>query len=454
MKKTSRFYRHSFIFILLFLTYSPIAHAATYYVATSGSDSNPGSEAQPFRTIAYAVNKMVAGDTTYVKGGTYNEKKIWFGKSGTQSARITLMNAPGEQPVIDFGVIEGAAPLSKQPVNRIELYAGKRVPIGYITIEGFEIGRGYNGIKFYDAHDVVIRRNWIHHTASQAILGNGINMVFDRNVINHNGNFVSCARGDSIGKNGKPGNVCNQVHGMYVTGSNYVITNNLIYDNSATGIQVAGYEHCPQGGCWGGYPGAPPKIFAGKEFGGADNWLIANNVFAYGSKYGPAIHLWQRTATNSKIINNIFYQTRGIMVNQFTGSGHVFNNNICYSTNGEYCINPDPGAKSKYTQSGNMENTNPNFESAGAAISGVPNFKLKTGSPAIDKGQSLSQVTWDHAGGKRPFGAAFDIGAYEFGAPPDSGSPPPNPTGGGGDFPPSGPPVLRGPNGEVCPSGF
>lgn len=42
----------------------------------------------------------------------------------------------------------------------------------------------------------------------------------------------------------------------------------------------------------------------------------------------------------------------------------------------------------------------------------MPDFHLTTGSPAIDKGKSLSEVTWDHAGGKRPFGAAFDIGAY------------------------------------------
>jgi len=30
------------------------AQATDYYVSTSGSDSNPGTSAQPFRTITYA----------------------------------------------------------------------------------------------------------------------------------------------------------------------------------------------------------------------------------------------------------------------------------------------------------------------------------------------------------------------------------------------------------------
>lgn len=78
------------------------AWAATYYVSTSGSDSNPGTQAAPFRTIAHAVDKMVAGDTTYVKGGVYREGNIRFGRSGTESAPIKLLNAPGEFPIIDF----------------------------------------------------------------------------------------------------------------------------------------------------------------------------------------------------------------------------------------------------------------------------------------------------------------------------------------------------------------
>ena len=51
---------------VLLLTVS--AQAATYYVATTGSNGNSGTNSKPWRTVAYAVSKMVAGDTTYVKG--------------------------------------------------------------------------------------------------------------------------------------------------------------------------------------------------------------------------------------------------------------------------------------------------------------------------------------------------------------------------------------------------
>jgi hypothetical protein len=43
----------------------------TYYVATNGSDSNPGTLAQPWLTIQHAANAAVAGDTVTVEPGTY-----------------------------------------------------------------------------------------------------------------------------------------------------------------------------------------------------------------------------------------------------------------------------------------------------------------------------------------------------------------------------------------------
>jgi hypothetical protein len=425
--------------IFAFFIFISSAYAATYYVATNGSDSGSGSEGAPFRTIAYAVKKMVAGDTTYVRGGTYNEKLIMFSKSGTASAPIKLLNAPGETPVINFGVNA-----SNRLVHRIELNApGAEATIGWITIEGFELGYGYDGIKFYNAHDITIRRNWIHHAIGQGILGTGKNILIDRNVISHNGD----SKLD---------------HGMYITGSNYVITNNLIYANGSYGLQVAGYpwdmsEYGGGGRPFSGHGGRPDPSYAG-----ASGWLIANNTFAYNGSSG--IVLWQRDTVNNRIINNIFYENS---VNARSGSspqginfygtsgGNTVDNNLFYASGagGAAAMGGKEGWQNKYTGSGNIINTaNPNFEGASATISGVPNFKLNPGSPAIDKGQSLSQVTWDHAGGKRPFGAAFDIGAYEFGSPPDSGSPPPNPT--GGEYGSPGAPVLLGPNGEVCPTGY
>src|SRR5437870_12653512 len=41
--------------VFLFLLSSSLAHAATYYVVTTGNDANPGTQAQPFRTIARGI---------------------------------------------------------------------------------------------------------------------------------------------------------------------------------------------------------------------------------------------------------------------------------------------------------------------------------------------------------------------------------------------------------------
>ena len=49
------------------------AIAATYYVTTTGKDTNPGTQAQPFHTIRQGLRVLTAGDTLYLRGGTYAE---------------------------------------------------------------------------------------------------------------------------------------------------------------------------------------------------------------------------------------------------------------------------------------------------------------------------------------------------------------------------------------------
>ena len=95
-----------FCTILIFSTY---AFAATYYVdANNGNDSNPGTESQPWETLIYACAQLTAGDTLYVKNGTYysQDRPEWyipgitFSNSGTQQHPIIVKNYPGHTPVI------------------------------------------------------------------------------------------------------------------------------------------------------------------------------------------------------------------------------------------------------------------------------------------------------------------------------------------------------------------
>ncbi|UKS26974.1 RICIN domain-containing protein [Paenibacillus sp. HWE-109] len=88
------------VLLLLFGTIfgMPMATQAagnTYYVATTGSDSNSGTISSPFKTIAKAASVMVAGDTCMIRGGTYREV-IQPTKSGTAGNPITYKAYAGE----------------------------------------------------------------------------------------------------------------------------------------------------------------------------------------------------------------------------------------------------------------------------------------------------------------------------------------------------------------------
>ncbi|WP_406222764.1 right-handed parallel beta-helix repeat-containing protein [Streptomyces canus] len=78
------------------------AAPTTLVVATNGSDSAPGTLAQPLRTVQRAVDLAKAGDTIAVRAGTYAlTDNITIATSGTASQPISLGAYQGERVVID-----------------------------------------------------------------------------------------------------------------------------------------------------------------------------------------------------------------------------------------------------------------------------------------------------------------------------------------------------------------
>jgi hypothetical protein len=73
----------------LFVALSQGLSAATYFVAKTGSNSNPGTLASPFLTVQKGVNTAQAGDTVLVGAGTYTEN-VSSARSGTVGSRITI----------------------------------------------------------------------------------------------------------------------------------------------------------------------------------------------------------------------------------------------------------------------------------------------------------------------------------------------------------------------------
>src|SRR5581483_10452346 len=79
------------------------AQATEYFVAPTGSDTNPGTMASPFATLQKGHDVAVAGDTVWLRAGTYkNTKQIKLSKSGTSdSNRIKFWAYQNENPILD-----------------------------------------------------------------------------------------------------------------------------------------------------------------------------------------------------------------------------------------------------------------------------------------------------------------------------------------------------------------
>ena len=64
--------------------------AATYWVATTGNNSNPGTQALPFLTVGKAASIAQGSDTVIVNPGTYLEN-VTPAHSGDQGTNITYV---------------------------------------------------------------------------------------------------------------------------------------------------------------------------------------------------------------------------------------------------------------------------------------------------------------------------------------------------------------------------
>jgi hypothetical protein len=333
------------------------AASVTYYVATNGSDSYPGTSSQPFRTIQKAANVVNPGDTVIVRDGVYKTGSgtdfvLSIRRAGTSSGWITFKSANKWKAVID------GSDVTYYPLQ----FSGST---GYIRIEGFQIRNGKNkNIKFQDSgvHHLVFKGNRIHHSQDSGVHGYVNSLVFDGNYFHDNGTS------DAV----------NLEHGIYSSSNNVVIKNNIFARH------VGGWA---------------------MQISGGSNWKIFNNVFAYPNPNRDGhIMLWHEY-NNVQITNNIFYQPRNSAIRKYYDAGTVsVKNNL---TTVAKMVG---GATGNLTVSGSILSTDPKFVNPSGA-----DFHLQSASPAINKGVTLSEVPCDYDGKKRPSGTAYDIGAFEYG---------------------------------------
>lgn len=74
-------------------------YAKGYYVSNSGNNNNAGDLPSPFQTIQHCADLVTAGDTCFIRKGTYRET-VTPKNSGTSNAPITFTSYQNEQVII------------------------------------------------------------------------------------------------------------------------------------------------------------------------------------------------------------------------------------------------------------------------------------------------------------------------------------------------------------------
>ncbi|WP_248924432.1 Ig-like domain-containing protein [Paenibacillus hamazuiensis] len=129
-----------------FVTVVPRTVQAIYYVSPDGDDSNPGTEAAPFRTLEKArdivrsVNRQMSGDVqVLLRGGTYTLDRTFVldeRDSGSNGYRIVYKNYPGEKPEISGGRSITGWTLHDAEKNIYRAYAGGHIETRQLYVNG------------------------------------------------------------------------------------------------------------------------------------------------------------------------------------------------------------------------------------------------------------------------------------------------------------------------------
>lgn len=399
--------------LLLIPSLSP---AATYYVANGGGGSTC-SIGSPCGTIAAGLAKLAAGDTLYLRGGTYTEQinsQNQVIRSGTSWANPTTIGAyPGEIVVLNHS--QGSLLLNSynttfnpgdlqylifanlifDPQNSgasalgfLSPYLGDSGPhVHHVRLLNCEIRNagqpaapplGNNGASAFGGYNYEFVGGSCHDGPGYCFYINGANHLFDGMEFYNLGAYAVHANESDGSKTIDNMTIRNtrmhNVGGAFSAGitlvaanavNNAQVYNNLLYNNPNEGIQISSNNR---------------------------NALVANNtVYA---NTGVGIH--------------IFDNGGGVP------TGTIIRNNIVYANGSSITV----GGGISVTQDHNLT-TDPAVVNAGGG-----DYHLQSGSAARDAGTTVPAVATDKDGLTRPQGFAYAIGAYEF----PGGSAPPVPT--------------------------
>jgi hypothetical protein len=436
-----------FAAIASLLAASPAAQACNIYFVSvnNGNDTNAGTFAKPWKTIAKAAaQNLHPCDTIYVRAGTYKEHSLFFSGSGTATQPITISAYPGETPVLN-----GTGLNLGQWTEFFSLTGS------YITLNGFTLYNGGVGVETDGPYTTVSNMN-ISYTLQQGIIAKGDYTVIKNNIVSYasqyflsnkssgwaNGIDVCCDPVDGV-----TSNAILQGNTVFATAGEGIITDqangtifdsNIVYDNWATNTYICDsqnvifrnnlvYTTTLSDTLWGrrapllsladevaSVPRSANNVVINNMFltgegvvavsafswtevtgSGLTSALIANNTLVNGEIDTGPIN------TASHIENNIVYRNDGgVMGSVPTGAGLTFSNNLWY-----------PTRPSNATGAGDVI-ANPKLALTGTVGPGkvaTGYFAVPSSSPAKGKGAAIYYVTGDYLISSS---TAPNIGAY------------------------------------------
>lgn len=375
-----------------------------YFVSTSGSDLNDGSKDKPWATISHASQALIPGAdgaTVHVAPGNYypvtTETCITNQAFANSCGILTARSGTASAPIVYISDAPGAAKIIPADAYSVWYNTGD-----YVQIVGFEIiGNSATNVGIEnDGSYVRIERNRIHDIpvslgCSRSIGGGGVAHSKTSSIENETIGNVIYNIGPRPGNGLAAGSYCNHAHGIHYRQARGRIHNNMIYRIGTWGIVT---------------------------WATATNLQITNNlIFDAGSRdnvgslMGGGIALAANAAVldDTTVSNNIIRNNSGAGLHDrgATGTNNLFANNVLYGN----------GANTNFKAgTADVGSILADPQMIGFAIDGSGDYRLKASSPAVNAGTMTCATgsgctpAQDSSGFLRPYGAAIDIGPYEW----------------------------------------